>query len=130
MLLLEFVDIDSKDDLKSLLLVDSVLCIMVFGDIVIIQVFFVNGVVLLELLDGVLFFGIINQCQFNGCILIFLVVSVLFDEDVCFCLLLVFDVFCFLQELVSVLDNECEVMFFGGLFVYDLVVGFEDFFQL
>lgn len=61
MLLLEFVDIDSKDDLKSLLLVDSVLCIIVLGDIVIIQVFFGNGEVLLVLLDNVLFVGVESE---------------------------------------------------------------------
>lgn len=61
MLLLEFVDIDSKDDLKSLLLVDSVLCIIVLGDIVIIQFFFGNGEVLLILLDNVLFVGVENE---------------------------------------------------------------------
>lgn len=61
MLLLEFVDIDSKDDLKSLLLVDSVLCIIVLGDIVIIQVFFGNGEVFLVLLDNVLFVGVESE---------------------------------------------------------------------
>lgn len=61
MLLLEFVDIDSKDDLKSLLLVDSVLCIIVLGDIVIIQVFFGNGEALLVLLDNVLFVGVESE---------------------------------------------------------------------
>ena len=37
-----------------------------------------------------------------------------------------FDAFRLLQELVTVLANEREAMFFGGLFAYDLVAGFED----
>ncbi len=41
-----------------------------------------------------------------------------------------FDAFRLLQELVSVPDNEREAMFFGGLFAYDLVAGFEDLPQL
>lgn len=41
-----------------------------------------------------------------------------------------FDAFRLLQELVSVPDNEREAMFFGGLFAYDPVAGFEDLPQL
>ena len=37
-----------------------------------------------------------------------------------------FDAFRLLQELVTVPANEREAMFFGGLFAYDLVAGFED----
>lgn len=53
-LLLEFADIDSKDDLKSLLLVDSALRITALGDTVTIQALSANGAALLELLDGAL----------------------------------------------------------------------------
>ena len=38
----------------------------------------------------------------------------------------VFDAFRLLQELVTVPQDEREAMFFGGLFAYDLVAGFED----
>lgn len=51
-LLLESADIDSKDDLKSLLLVDSALRITALGDTVTIQALSANGAALLELLDG------------------------------------------------------------------------------
>ena len=62
-LLLESADIDSKDDLKSLLLVDSALRITALGDTVTIQALSANGAALLELLDGALPSGINNQRQ-------------------------------------------------------------------
>ena len=74
--------------------------------------------------------GINNQRQPNGRILTFPAVSALLDEDARLCSLSVFDAFRLLQELVSVPDNEREAMFFGGLFAYDLVAGFEDLPQL
>ncbi len=126
----ESADIDSKDDLKSLLLVDSALRITALGDTVTIQALSANGAALLELLDGALPSGIINQRQPNGRILTFPAVSALLDEDARLCSLSVFDAFRLLQELVSVPDNEREAMFFGGLFAYDLVAGFEDLPQL
>ena len=73
--LLESADIDSKDDLKSLLLVDSALRITALGDTVTIQALSANGAALLELLDGALPSGIANQRQPNGRILTFPAVS-------------------------------------------------------
>ena len=51
-LLLESADIDSKDDLKSLLLVDSALRITALGDTVTIQALSSNGEALLALHQG------------------------------------------------------------------------------
>ncbi len=51
-LLLRSADIDSKDDLKSLLLVDSALRITALGDTVTIQALSGNGEALLTLLDN------------------------------------------------------------------------------
>jgi anthranilate synthase component 1 len=62
-LLLESADIDSKDDLKSLLLVDSALRITALGDTVTIQALSANGASLLPLLDAALPSGIENQRQ-------------------------------------------------------------------
>ena len=70
--------------------------------------------------------GIANQRQPNGRILTFPAVSSLLDEDARLCSLSVFDAFRLLRELVTVPANEREAMFFGGLFAYDLVAGFED----
>lgn len=124
-LLLESADIDSKDDLKSLLLVDSALRITALGDTVTLQALSANGAALLDLLDNTLPSGIGNQRQPNSRILTFPPVSALLDEDARLCSLSVFDAFRLLQELVTVPPDEREAMFFGGLFAYDLVAGFE-----
>ena len=125
-LLLESADIDSKDDLKSLLLVDSALRITAMGDTVTIEALTHNGASLLPLLDAVLPMGVENQHQPHGRVLRFPPVSALLDEDARLCSVSVFDTFRLLQNLVAVPENEREAMFFGGLFAYDLVAGFED----
>lgn len=125
-LLLESADIDSKDDLKSLLLVDSALRITAMGDTVTIEALSANGTALLTLLDAELPSGVENQRQPNSRVLRFPPVSTLLDEDARLCSLSVFDAFRLLQELVTVPVDEREAMFFGGLFAYDLVAGFED----
>ncbi len=118
-LLLESADIDSKDDLKSLLLVDSALRITALGDTVTIHAFSANGTALLELLDSALPSGIDNQRQPNSRVLTFPPVSALLDEDARLCSLSVFDAFRLLQDLITVPQEEREAMFFGGLFAYD-----------
>lgn len=125
-LLLESADIDSKDDVKSLLLVDSALRITALGDTVTIKAFSDNGTALLTLLDHALPAGIENQKTDSGRVLRFPATSALLDEDARLCSLSVFDVFRLLQNLVTVPEDEREAMFFGGLFAYDLVAGFEN----
>lgn len=125
-LLLESADIDSKDDLKSLLLVDSALRITALGDTVTIKALSDNGASLLPLLDAALPSGIENERHPEMRILHFPPVSQLLDEDARLCSLSVFDAFRLLQNLVTVPEDEREAMFFGGLFAYDLVAGFED----
>ncbi|WP_324722581.1 anthranilate synthase component 1 [Lelliottia sp. JS-SCA-14] len=125
-LLLESADIDSKDDLKSLLLVDSALRITALGDTVTIKALSENGAALLPLLDAALPAGIENERHPETRILHFPPVSQLLDEDARLCSLSVFDAFRLLQNLVDVPEDEREAMFFGGLFAYDLVAGFED----
>ena len=101
-LLLESADIDSKNDLKSLLLVDSALRITALGDTVTLQALSDNGASLLPLLDAALPAGVENTRQPNGRVLRFPSVSALLDEDARLCSLSVFDAFRLLQELVSV----------------------------
>ena len=129
-LLLESADIDSKDDLKSLLLVDSALRITALGDTVTIQSLSGNGEALLTLLDNALPAGVENEQLPNCRVLRFPPVSPLLDEDARLCSLSVFDAFRLLQNLLNVPKEEREAMFFGGLFSYDLVAGFEDLPQL
>ncbi|AHA64577.1 Anthranilate synthase component I [Shigella dysenteriae 1617] len=129
-LLLESADIDSKDDLKSLLLVDSALRITALGDTVTIKALSGNGEALLALLDNALPAGVENEQSPNCRVLRFPPVSPLLDEDARLCSLSVFDAFRLLQNLLNVPKEEREAMFFGGLFSYDLVAGFEDLPQL
>ncbi len=125
-LLLESADIDSKNDLKSLLLVDSALRITAIGDTVTLQALSDNGAALLPLLDAALPAVVENQHQPQGRVLRFPAPSNLLDEDARLTSLSVFDVFRLLQGLVDVPEHEREAMFFGGLFAYDLVAGFEE----
>lgn len=125
-LLLESADIDSKDNLKSLLLVDSALRITARNDRVTLEAFSGNGLALLTLLDNALPCGIINEKRASARILSFPAASQLLDEDARLCSPSVFDAFRLLQTLVTLPEQEREAMFFGGLFAYDLVAGFED----
>ncbi len=108
-------DIDSKDDLKSLLLVDSALRITALGDTVTIQALSGNGEALLALLDNALPAGVENEQSPNCRVLRFPPVSPLLDEDARLCSLSVFDAFRLLQNLLNVPKEEREAMFFGGL---------------
>lgn len=84
-LLLESADIDSKDDLKSLLLVDSALRITALGDTVTIKALSDNGASLLPLLDAALPAGIENEHHPEMRVLHFPPVSQLLDEDARLC---------------------------------------------
>lgn len=110
-LLLESADIDSKDDLKSLLLVDSALRITALGDTVTIQALSDNGASLLPLLDTALPAGVENEALPAGRVLRFPPVSPLLDEDARLCSLSVFDAFRLLQGVVNIPTHEREAMF-------------------
>lgn len=124
-LLLESADIDSKDDLKSLLLADSALRITALGNRVSVQALSANGHALLALLDDALPPQVLNTASPQGRELTFPDAEDTLDEDSRLQSLSVFDALRILQTLVSVPQHEREAMFFGGLFAYDLVAGFE-----
>ena len=124
-LLLESAEIDSKQDLKSLLIIDSALRITALGQQVSIQALTANGATLLPLLDKLLPAEILIAVRPNGRELTFPTVDTLQDEDARLRSLSVFDALRLLQTLVASPTNEREAMFFGGLFAYDLVAGFE-----
>lgn len=124
-LLLESADIDSKDHLKSLLLIDSALRITAQGVLVSVVALSENGLALLERLAHAIPQGVACERQPRSLSLRFSPPSALLDEDSRLHAPSVFDVFRLLQGLVSVPENERDAMFFGGLFAYDLVAGFE-----
>ncbi|MTD39571.1 anthranilate synthase component 1 [Erwinia sp. CPCC 100877] len=125
-LLLESADIDSKNSLKSMLLVDSALRISALGNVVTVQALSANGAGLLPLLDAALPAGVNNHILPLGRELTFPEVGSALDEDSRLRSLSVFDALRLMTTLVEVPNHEREAMFFGGLFAYDLVAGFEN----
>ncbi len=125
-LLLESADIDSKDDLKSLLLVDSALRITAMGDEVTIKALSDNGAALLPLLDCALPPSVTTVSHPDSRVLTFPAADALLDEDARLKALSVFDALRLMLTLVEVPAHERDAMFFGGLFAYDLVAGFEN----
>ncbi|NKI76237.1 anthranilate synthase component 1 [Dickeya sp. CFBP 2040] len=124
-LLLESAEIDSKLNLQSLLIVDSALRITALGSQVSIQALTANGATLLPLLDNALPADVIVDAHPNSRELTFPEIDVMQDEDARLRSLSVFDALRQLLTLVTCPENEREAMFFGGLFAYDLVAGFE-----
>ncbi|PWW10722.1 anthranilate synthase component 1 [Mangrovibacter plantisponsor] len=125
-LLLESADITSKNDLKSLLLVDSALRITAFENVVTIKALSANGCALLPLLDKALPAEVESVVHPDGRELRFPEITAVMDEDARLKALSVFDALRLMLTLVSVPEDEREAMFFGGLFAYDLVAGFEN----
>lgn len=125
-LLLESADIDSKHNLKSLLIVDSALRITALGNQVTIKALSANGGALLALLDAALPEEVEKGIHPDGRTLTFPQFAADLDEDTRLKSLSVFDALRLIPGLVSAPQDEREAMFLGGLFAYDLVAGFED----
>lgn len=125
-LLLESADIDSKHNLKSLLIVDSALRISALGNEVTIKALSANGRALLPLLDSALPQGVESSAHPDGRTLTFGNSSDALDEDSRLKSVSVFDALRLLPTLVKSPEDEREAMLLGGLFAYDLVAGFED----
>ncbi|QHM71153.1 anthranilate synthase component 1 [Mixta intestinalis] len=124
-LLLESADIDSKRNLKSLLIVDSALRITALGNQVTVQALSENGSQLLPLLDAVLPDAVENHLHPDSRTLVFPATSAAQDEDSRLKSLSVFDALRLISQLVAAPQDEREAMLLGGLFAYDLVAGFE-----
>ncbi|OSM99673.1 anthranilate synthase component 1 [Lonsdalea populi] len=124
-LLLESAEVNSKLNLQSLLIVDSALRITAMGTQVSVQALTANGASLLPLLDGALPPEVIVEARPNSRELTFPVIDQMQDEDARLRSLSAFDALRQMLTLVTCPGNEREAMFFGGLFAYDLVAGFE-----
>lgn len=125
-LLLESADIDSKRNLKSLLIVDSALRVSAMGNNVTIQALSENGRALLPLLDEALPASVSNQVRPDGRELTFpQSTDHQQDEDSSLKALSVFDALRLIPQLVNSPADEREAVLLGGLFAYDLVAGFE-----
>ncbi len=125
-LLLESADIDSKQNLKSLLIVDSALRVSALGACVTLQAPSENGRALLPLLDAALPASVRVEARPDGRELHFPSVDAVQDEDSRLQALSVFDALRLIPQLVNSPADEREAVLMGGLFAYDLVAGFED----
>ncbi|GME31549.1 anthranilate synthase component I [Pantoea agglomerans] len=125
-LLLESADIDSKRNLKSLLIVDSALRISAMGNTVTVQALSENGRSVLPLLDEALPASVSNQVRPDGRELTFPHgTDPHQDEDSRLKALSVFDALRLIPQLINASADEREAVLLGGLFAYDLVAGFE-----
>lgn len=129
-LLLESAEIDSKQNLKSLLVIDSALRITADGHRVTLQALTENGDRLLTLLDERLSSDVAHKSgpQFRE--LVYSPPNAAQDEDARLKASSVFDALRQLLSLLEVPTDQKEAMLIGGLFAYDLVAGFEDLPQL
>lgn len=125
-LLLESAEINSKQNLKSLLIIDSALRITALDRKVTIDILTENGRLLLPLLINQLPDSVNVDMRENQCQLAFPEIDRFQDEDSRLKSLSIFDTFRYLLKAVTIPDHEKHAMFFGGLFAYDLVSGFED----
>lgn len=129
-LLLESAEIESKDDLKSLLIVDSALRITTLGSAIKIEALTENGASLLKIFDNHLPEAL-NQSlilkteterhyEFNGS------TNQNLDEDSRLKSTTVFDVLRSFKQSVVPIKDEPNALFLAGLFAYDLVQQYED----
>lgn len=125
-LLLESAEINSKQNLQSLLVIDSALRITALGRSVTLQALTANGAAMLPLLDEALPAEVQIQVRPNGRELTFPVIDAVQDEDARLRSLSVFDALRTLLTLVDAPADEREAVMLGGLFAYDSVAGFED----
>ncbi|NIG62748.1 MAG: anthranilate synthase component 1 [Serratia symbiotica] len=125
-LLLESAEVTSKQNLQSLLVIDSALRITAQGRNVTVQALTANGAALLPLLDEALPSEVLIQACPNCRALTFPQIDTVQDEDARLRSLSVFDALRTLLTLVDSPADEREAVMLGGLFSYDLVAGFED----
>ncbi|MFT8229742.1 MAG: anthranilate synthase component 1 [Enterobacterales bacterium] len=127
-LLLESAEIKYKQNVESMIIIDSAIKITALGSVVQLKALSVNGQELLLLLDNILPKSIyIIKKDFNFRKLIFPMFNINTDEDSKLHNLSIFDCLRLLINLVKQPKSESlKSMFFGGLFSYDLISNFED----
>lgn len=124
-LLLESAEIDSKQNLKSLLVVDSAVRIVCHGHTVTMTALTVNGQALLKHLthninDNIAFTYSVDTLQ-----LTFNQPSSTLDEDSRLREASSFDALRLIQHSFDLRHQDKHAIFIGGLFAYDLVANFE-----
>lgn len=125
-LLLESAEIDNKQGIKSLMIIDSALRITVLHRTVNIEALSENGKTLLPLLARSLPDSIERHLSSQKLALSYPPIDPLQDEDARLKSLSVFDVLRSILNIVTIPDDVSQdAIFLGGLFGYDLASGFE-----
>jgi anthranilate synthase component I len=127
-LLLESAEIDNKQGIKSVMIVDSALRISAINNEVTFTALTENGEKLLPLLQQAFLDKPVNvQVDEQILKLVFPAIDSLQDEDSRLKSLSVFDALRTLLTIVNI-PKQCgqDAVFVGGLFCYDLVAGFEN----
>lgn len=130
-LLLESAEIDNKQGIKSVMIIDSALRITALNKQVNITAMTENGAALLPLLANAFPDSVTKQLTSQHLQLNFPTIDNLQDEDSRLKSLSVLDALRKMLNLVTLpADAESDAIFLGGLFGYDLVAGFENLPQL
>lgn len=124
-LLLETAEINKKNDLESIMIIDSAIRISSKNNLVELTALSENGANILYLLKKqvdkrIIFFE--DKKKIN---LIFPTVEKNIDEDKKIFSLSVFDSFRFIMKIFKNTEKKNKAIFFGGLFSYDLISNFE-----
>ncbi len=125
-LLLESAEIDSKDNLKSLLLADAAVKLECWGNQVTITALTANGLGVLALFTEHLPAGVSCDVQTDKQLLLtFAEADASLDEDSRLKAPAVFDALRTIVQQIQPLRQHPEAVFLGGAFAYDLLASFE-----
>lgn len=124
-LLLESAEIDSKQNLKSLLLIDAAVRIVCFGHQVTFQALSDNGRALIEVLAHNVVANIPATRSDDALTLTFTTPCDTLDEDSRLREASSFDALRLVQHSFDLSGHDKHAIFLGGLFAYDMVANFE-----
>ena len=125
-LLLESAEIDSKQDLKSLLLIDAAVRITCYGQDVTLHALTDNGAALLSILSEQVASDVkAQQTEAHTLTLTFPHADETLDEDSRLRQTSTFDALRMVQHSFDLAGLDKHAIFLGGLFAYDLVANFE-----
>lgn len=124
-LLLESAEIDSKDDLKSLLLIDAALKLVCRSNQVVISALSDNGASVLPLFEQLASQSVDVTLETNQVIVTFHPQTQQLDEDTRLKAPFVLDSLRFIIQQIDCLRDHPQALFLGGVFAYDLLAEFE-----
>lgn len=124
-LLLESAEVDSKQDLKSLMLIDAAVRIVCRGTEVRLEALTDNGLSVLQTIETAISDDISTERESRCLVMNFATAERAVDEDSRLRQTSSFDALRMIQHAFNTSGHPQEALFLGGLFAYDLVAGFE-----